>query len=132
MRYLHPVRRLLFLVLSVQLLSSGQFLGEAVKVLNLLDHYRMHRGRGEVSDLAGFIHMHYFDPEHRRSDPDRHERLPLQHPSPNPLPACQPVVAAPALGGPCPSLPPSQVPQEQHRRAVSASFDIFQPPRTVC
>lgn len=126
------MRRLTTLLLALQVLSSGQFLGEGVKSLNLVEHYLMHRSRGEVSGLSEFIRMHYFDPGHRRSDPLRHDHLPLQQASANPLPACQPVAPPPAIAGPGPSLPPSPVPQEQHRRAVCPSFDIFQPPRTHC
>lgn len=119
-------------MLSVQILSSGQVLGETVKVINLVDHYLMHRSRGEVSDLADFIRMHYLDPEHRRSDPVRHDHLPLQHPSTNPIPACHTGIPAIHISGIAPSDAPELTPRDQAHSPLIRCFDIFQPPRTVC
>jgi hypothetical protein len=130
--YIYAVRRLLLLVLSIQIVSSGQAIGELVKVFNLVDHYLMHRGRGEVSSLADFIRMHYLDPEHRRSDPVRHDRLPLQHPSSNPLPACHTGIPAIHIAGMAPSDAPAMTPRNQRHSPLLRCIDIFQPPRTVC
>jgi hypothetical protein len=76
--YLTLVRKLVLIILASQLLTSGQVLGELMKVVNLIDHYTMHMKSGEVHGLSEFIQLHYFNPEHEQSDPVRHRHLPLQ------------------------------------------------------
>jgi hypothetical protein len=83
MRYIYLVRKTLFIILAFQVLTAGQSLAELMKVANLLDHFRMHMRSGEVRDLGEFIQLHYFDPEHERSDPKRHRHLPLQQVTPH-------------------------------------------------
>lgn len=73
----------MFIILAFQILTAGQSLAELMKVANLLDHFRMHMQSGEVKDLGDFIQLHYFDPEHERSDPNRHQHLPLQQVTPH-------------------------------------------------
>jgi hypothetical protein len=77
------VRSALFIILALQVLTSGQTLAELMKVVNLLDHFRMHVKSGEVKDLAEFIQLHYFDPVHEQSDPSHHKHLPLQQVTPH-------------------------------------------------
>ncbi len=64
-------------ILSIQIISSGQALGEVVKLANLADHYRMHTLANERMTLMDFIRLHYFDPSHEASDPAKHQHLPL-------------------------------------------------------
>jgi hypothetical protein len=123
---------MVILLLCLHFLSSGQILVEMVKVANLLEHFQMHRSRGEVSDLYGFIRMHYFDPEHRRSDPGHHARLPLQQISSNPIPVFHPqthYISIASLEPPATDLP---VAREAHHTVFAGGSDIFQPPRIVC
>jgi len=125
------MRRWISLLLCLQILSNGQVLSEVVKMANLLDHFIMHKDKGEVSDWAGFLRMHYFDPEHRRSDPGHHERLPLQHATPHAMPLFITADEYPLLASidPPTSLSPVAIMPAHH--PVAASYDIFQPPRTV-
>lgn len=69
--------RLLAYILAFQILTSGQVLAEALKVVNLVEHFQMHREEGEDMGLVRFIRMHYFDPTHESSDPVKHRQLPL-------------------------------------------------------
>jgi len=64
-------------ILSIQIISSGQALGEVVKLANLADHYSMHTLANEGMTLTDFIRLHYFDPSHEASDPAKHQHLPL-------------------------------------------------------
>jgi hypothetical protein len=120
---------LVLLILAAQLLTSGQVLGELMKVINLIDHYSMHIKSGEVHGLAEFIQLHYFNPEHEQSDPARHRHLPLQQMTShvvNVLAVSADPVSIPSLESHLQDTPvvrnsgffPQQVP-----------FSIFQPPR---
>ncbi len=64
-------------ILSLQIMSSGQALGEVVKLANLADHYSMHTLTNQGMTLMDFIRLHYFDPSHEASDPAKHQHLPL-------------------------------------------------------
>ena len=64
-------------ILSIQIMTSGQALGEVVKLANLADHYRMHILANQGMTLMDFIRLHYFDPSHEASDPSKHQHLPL-------------------------------------------------------
>ncbi len=123
------MRNLVLTILAIQILSSGQALGEVMKVVNLLDHFQMHIRTGEVRDLAEFIHLHYFDPEHERSDPARHRHLPLQQVTPHVIT----VLAVSAESVTIPTVDPhfQKAPMASsmgcHSRQVPMS--VFQPPR---
>lgn len=71
------MRKVFIIILSLQILSSGQFLNELVKFKNLFEHYQEHQQNGSILDFAGFIRLHYFDPRHEGTDPKNHDSLPL-------------------------------------------------------
>lgn len=123
------MRNLILTILAIQILSSGQALGEVMKVVNLLDHFRMHIRSGEVRDLAEFIQLHYFDPEHERSDPARHRHLPLQQVTSHMITVL--AVSAESVNIPSVDLHLQKAPQASsmgcHSRQVPMS--VFQPPR---
>jgi hypothetical protein len=111
------------------MLSSGQALGELMKVVNLIDHYTMHIRSGEVSDLAEFIQLHYFDPEHEQSDPVRHRHLPLQQITPH-------IVIVLAVSSETVAIPSIENLLQESPKASSTAFlpqqhpmSVFQPPR---
>lgn len=123
------MRKLVLIILAAQLLTSGQVLGELIKVVNLIDHYSMHIKSGEVNGLAEFIQLHYFNPEHEQSDPTRHRHLPLQQVTSH-------VVNVLAVSTDPVSLPPLESHLQNMPGARSCGFSpqqvpisIFQPPR---
>jgi hypothetical protein len=75
------LRNLFIIILSLQILSSGQFLNELVKFRNLFEHYQEHQQNGSILDFAEFIQLHYFDPMHEGTDPKNHNSLPLHQTS---------------------------------------------------
>ncbi|MCE2834277.1 MAG: hypothetical protein LW694_07830 [Chitinophagaceae bacterium] len=123
------MRKWLLTILAFQVLSSGQALGELMKVVNLLDHYRMHIRKGEVRDLSEFIRLHYFDPVHERSDPARHRHLPLQQ-------ATLHHVSVLAVSAESVSIPSIEGHIQEAPKVSSTGFhsqqvpmSVFQPPR---
>jgi hypothetical protein len=127
--YLHFVRNLILSILAFQILSSGQALGELMKVVNLIDHYTMHIRNGEVKNLAEFIQLHYFDPEHERSDPARHRHLPLQQVTPHNITVLAfsaEIVSIPAIENHLQEAPKVSG-TDWYSRQVPMS--VFQPPR---
>jgi len=125
------VFRWLLIILGFQILTSGQILAETVKVVNLVEHFRMHREEGEDMGLLRFIRMHYFDPSHERSDPVKHQQLPLH----------QTVIhVTVALGNASDphSIPSIDWEAEKGYRPLVSSFhtqfeqvSVFQPPRFI-
>ena len=75
--YLYSVRRLLIILLAIQVVSAGYLPSELIKMGNLYRHYMEHREMGGGITLIAFIQLHYFDERHEDSDPQNHERLPL-------------------------------------------------------
>jgi hypothetical protein len=75
------LRNIFIIILSLQILSSGQFLNELLKFRNLIGHYQEHQQNGSIIDFAGFIRLHYFDPMHEGTDPKNHDSLPLHQSS---------------------------------------------------
>ncbi|MGL6266904.1 MAG: hypothetical protein ACRC2O_03230 [Chitinophagaceae bacterium] len=71
------MRKAFIIILSLQILSSGQFLNELLKFRNLFEHYQEHQQNGSIIDFAGFIQLHYFDTRHEGTDPKNHDSLPL-------------------------------------------------------
>lgn len=129
--YIYHVFRWLVIILGFQILTSGQILAEAFKVVNLVEHFRMHREEGEGMGLIRFIRMHYFDPTHESSDPVKHQQLPLH----------QTVVHVSLAVGVAPetvSLPDLARESEIGFHSRVASFhpqheqvSVFQPPRSI-
>jgi hypothetical protein len=115
--------------MAFQVLTSGQVLAEAVKVVNLIEHFQMHREEGEGMGLLRFIRMHYFDPSHERSDPVKHQQLPL-HQTVIHFAMAAGIVSEPA------TLPPIAWELEKGFHSRVSSFipqhervSVFQPPR---
>ncbi|MBK8969732.1 MAG: hypothetical protein R3D58_02035 [Saprospiraceae bacterium] len=71
------MRRFLFLILSVQLLSGNMLAGELWKLPYLVRHFQVHQRQNVGNTLLDFLNLHYANTKHRRSDP-AHRQLPLQ------------------------------------------------------
>ncbi len=71
------MKRLFFFILALQIISSGQFLAEAVKFHDLVDHFLEHKSGEHPLGVIEFFKLHYFDAQHEGSDPVRHASLPL-------------------------------------------------------
>ena len=74
------MRDMLSIVLCAQLLLDSLFGGgveEFGRVSDLADHYNEHKLRDPGIGLVDFVYMHYTDPAHGRSEPERHARLPF-------------------------------------------------------
>jgi hypothetical protein len=75
------VKKLLFIVLALQIVSAGNFLNEVVKINSLVNHYYDHEKEGFPLGMFGFLKLHYFDSKHEEADPQNHDSLPLHHTS---------------------------------------------------
>jgi len=72
------VKKALFVLFSLQIISAGYLPAELMKMGNLYQHFQMHRQQGSDMGLVTFIRLHYFDPAHESSDPQNHQSLPMQ------------------------------------------------------
>ena len=73
------MKRLLFFILAVQIITSGNFISEVVKFNDLVDHFIEHQSGRQPLSVFNFFKLHYFDSRHEESDPIRHATLPLYH-----------------------------------------------------
>jgi hypothetical protein len=71
------VKKLVFIILSLQIITSGNFLGELVKFNSLIEHFVEHEKGSNPLTMMQFLKLHYFNPQHESSDPKRHASLPL-------------------------------------------------------
>lgn len=71
------MKRFLFFILAVQIITSGNFIPEVVKFNNLVDHFIEHQSGTHPLGVLDFFKLHYFDSHHEQSDPIRHASLPL-------------------------------------------------------
>jgi hypothetical protein len=77
-RNFRVVKRLLIILLALQVVSAGYLPAELIKMGNLFQHFMEHRRKGSEISLSHFIRLHYFDAQHQASDPQKHASLPLQ------------------------------------------------------
>jgi hypothetical protein len=75
------VKKIVFIILAFQIISSGNFLNEIIKVNSLMEHFSEHAKGKNPLGLVQFIKLHYFDTKHQNSDPKRHASLPLYQPT---------------------------------------------------
>ncbi len=73
------MKKLIFIVIALQIISAGNFLNEVIKINSLVHHYYEHEKEGFSLGMIGFLKLHYFDSQHEDSDPKNHESLPLHH-----------------------------------------------------
>ena len=72
------MKRLLIILLAVQIFSSNHFFAELLKMPQLAQHYYEHCAENKSLDVLTFLKMHYANPEHQRKDAARHGHLPLK------------------------------------------------------
>ncbi len=71
------MKRIIFIILSIQIISSGNFLTELVKFNSLIEHFIEHEKGSNPLTMVQFLKLHYFNSKHESSDPKRHASLPL-------------------------------------------------------
>jgi hypothetical protein len=72
------MNRLFIILLSLQI-ATGNILGcELSKLPFILQHYNEHQTQNTDISFWDFLNLHYFDTNHKNSDPC-HNDLPLQH-----------------------------------------------------
>lgn len=72
------MNRLFIILLSLQI-ATGNILGcELSKLPFILQHYNEHQAQNTDISFWDFLNLHYFDTNHKKSDPS-HKNLPLQH-----------------------------------------------------
>ena len=124
--------RLLTIILAIQLSTSGLLFAEVVKVVNLIEHYRMHNRGPEGMALLSFIRLHYFDTRHEQSDPVKHSQLPLHQTNTVQYSVYLQTLETIRLPEPALGSAPEQHPRNSSHRSRSAEITIFQPPRPHC
>jgi hypothetical protein len=72
------VKKIIFFIVAIQIISSGNFFNELTKIDDLYQHYIEHKNSEEPLSVAQFIQSHYFDNVHEKSDPVKHAKLPLR------------------------------------------------------
>ncbi|MCE2848741.1 MAG: hypothetical protein LW815_06225 [Chitinophagaceae bacterium] len=73
------MKKFIFFIVALQIISSGHFMDELVKFDNLVDHFYEHKNSSQPLSAMEFIKFHYFDSNHEKSDPVRHATLPLRN-----------------------------------------------------
>lgn len=73
------MKKFIFFIVALQIISSGHFMTELVKLDNLVDHFYEHKHSAQPLSAIQFIQYHYFDSNHENSDPVRHASLPLRN-----------------------------------------------------
>jgi hypothetical protein len=123
------VKRIIFFILAIQIITTGNFISELVKFNELIDHYIEHQSGDHPLSIVDFFELHYFDKQHEGSDPVRHSKLPLHQVSTSFVIVFTGGIDQPALNPPLLSnssefnqLKKGLVPQFHH-------IAIFQPPR---
>ena len=77
--YIRPVKKLVLIIIAFQVISSGSFLTESMKIHSLIKHYFDHESGDSPIGIIGFLRLHYFDRNHENADPKNHQSLPLHH-----------------------------------------------------
>ena len=118
-------------MVAIQVITSGHFMDELVKVDNLIAHYQEHKRSDLPLSAFEFIQFHYFDSIHEKSDPVKHASLPLRNTSISFAPVYHPPVESFHLApiwNICISnfnpISKGMVPQ-------CHQFSVFQPPKSV-
>lgn len=73
------MKKLVLIIIAIQVISSGSFLTESMKIHSLIQHFFDHENGGSPIGIIGFLRLHYFDSKHENADPKKHQSLPLHH-----------------------------------------------------
>ena len=125
------MKKILFIVIAFQVISSGSLLTELMKINYLIHHFYENESEGSPIGITEFLKLHYFDKKHENADPKKHESLPLHHTTlQNNL-----VYSAPTESFSIDAfLEPASIdlnPIEKAMYSQFSQFSIFQPPRVV-
>ncbi|MBL7813592.1 MAG: hypothetical protein JNL70_01210 [Saprospiraceae bacterium] len=72
------MKRIIVILLAIQILSGNILLPELAKVPQLLQHFDEHQRENKMLNFLAFLKMHYADPEHQQKDATKHGSLPLK------------------------------------------------------
>ena len=73
------MKKILGILLSLQLLLGNTFISELAKIPALIHHYQEHlKESNNTLNFITFLEMHYNDVEHQQKDASRHGSLPLK------------------------------------------------------
>lgn len=72
------MKKILFFIVALQIISSGNFFSELLKMDDLYQHYLEHKNSEQSLSISQFIQSHYFDTVHENADPIKHAKLPLR------------------------------------------------------
>jgi hypothetical protein len=72
------MKKMLVIIISVQLLFGNTLLPELAKLPQLFEHFNEHKSVNANLSFFSFLKMHYADPAHQESDKNHHEKLPLK------------------------------------------------------
>ena len=73
------MKKLVLIIIAIQVISSGSFLTESMKIHSLIQHYIDHENGDSPIGIIGFLRLHYFDSNHESADPKKHQSLPFHH-----------------------------------------------------
>jgi hypothetical protein len=127
------MKKILSILLALQLLTGNQFLAEMVKIPTLIEHFKEHKALNDNLDFFTFLKMHYSDPEHQKSD-TRHDSLPLKvHSSAHAETFVFSLETHPSVPEPIlQDIENKTQAIKNHQFSDSKiSFSVFQPPRLV-
>lgn len=72
------MKKMLVILISVQLLFGNTLLPELAKLPQLFEHFNEHKNTDAGLSFFAFLKMHYADPAHQESDKNHHQKLPLK------------------------------------------------------
>jgi hypothetical protein len=72
------MKKMLVILISVQLLFGNTLLPELAKLPQLFEHFKEHKIKDTALSFFAFLKMHYADPVHQESDKNHHQKLPLK------------------------------------------------------
>jgi hypothetical protein len=123
------VKKFIFFIVALQIISSGHFMDELVKFDNLVDHFYEHKNSSQPLSAMEFIKFHYFDSNHEKSDPVRHATLPLRNAGISFTQVYHPPVESFHLTPLCQSDLSSFNPVSKGMMPQCHQFSVFQPPK---
>ena len=123
------MKKLIFFIVAIQIISSGHFFSEVSKFDELYLHFMEHRNGDQPMSVTQFIKSHYFDNIHENSDPVKHAKLPLRQSSIGLNLVYQTPVEGFSLIPHWTFLKQSLIPTQKCFFPQADQFSVFQPPK---
>jgi hypothetical protein len=125
------VKRFIFFIVALQIISSGNLFSELLKLDDLYQHYQEHKNSEQPLSVSQFIQSHYFDTVHENADPVKHAKLPLRQSGHSFVQVYHIPVEAFSLGLILVDARADFNPVSKGFLPQCNDYAIFQPPRTV-